>query len=301
MTDRIVIYHGPGCADGFTAAWVAWTVYHDKAEYVEAQYGDAPPDVAGKDVLIVDFSYPRAALLEMAEKARSIQVFDHHKSAAADLAGLDFCVFDMHRSGAAIAWDMLRQGERRPNLVELVQDRDLWRWKIGASKELNAWIGAQERTFPHWDYMRLALEDEAETVMRQRYRISEEGRQIIKHIDAYVASTAKNAILVRFCGFSVPFVNAPGMMASELIGKLAESAPFAVGWFQRADGRYQYSLRSRGTVDVSVIAERFGGGGHKQAAGFESMVPPDRLTEPVPIYAEPDAIGAVPGEQEARS
>lgn len=277
MSDRIVIYHGPGCADGFTAAWVAWTLYHDEAEYLEAKYGDAPPDVVGKDVLIVDFSYPRAVLLEMAAKAKSIQVFDHHKSAAADLAGLDFCVFDMHRSGAGIAWDMLRQGERRPMLVELVQDRDLWRWKVGASKELNAWIGAQERDFLQWDHIMRALDDETETVQRRSHCCIEQGRQILKHIDAYVESTGKNARTLRFTGHDVPFVNAPGTMASELIGKLAEGAPFAVGFFQRADGKWQYSLRSRGDFDVSKIAKALGGGGHRQAAGFESGASPDEL------------------------
>ncbi len=41
---------------------------------------------------------------------------------------------------------------------------------------------------------------------------------------------------------------------SKLVGHLAESAPFAVGWFQRADGLYQYSLRSCGDFDVSSLA-----------------------------------------------
>ena len=33
------------------------------------------------------------------------------------------------------------------------------------------------------------------------------------------------------------------------------------------DGRIRCSLRSRGGLDVSQIAAKFGGGGHKQAAG----------------------------------
>jgi len=31
--------------------------------------------------------------------------------------------------------------------------------------------------------------------------------------------------------------------------------------------RYKISMRSKGTVDVAAIAARFGGGGHKNAAG----------------------------------
>jgi oligoribonuclease NrnB/cAMP/cGMP phosphodiesterase (DHH superfamily) len=274
MTDRVVLYHA-NCIDGFTAAWVCHHVYGDTAEYLESQYGDPPPDVTGKDVTIVDFSYPRAVLLEMRDKAESLQVFDHHKSAAADLAGLEFCVFDMHRSGAAIAWDMLRQGERRPLLIELVQDRDLWRWKMSASKELNAWIQTRPRDFCEWYRVAWQLEDDREVTLAKGMRLAEQGRAILAHIDAYVQSTAKNARVLRFWGHAVPFINAPGLMASELIGELAKTAPFAVGWFQRADGRYQYSLRSRGDFDVSKIAERFGGGGHATAAGFDRAQGPD--------------------------
>lgn len=37
---------------------------------------------------------------------------------------------------------------------------------------------------------------------------------------------------------------------------------------ERSPGTYKGSLRSRGTVDVAAIARAFGGGGHRNAAGF---------------------------------
>lgn len=266
MTDRIVIAHAD-CADGFCAAWVAHTVYGDSAEYVFAKYGDPPPGVEGRDVLIVDFSYPRAVLLELAAKARSIRVLDHHASAQRDLEGLDFCTFDMNESGATLAWKALHPDTVPPRLCLYVRDRDLWKWALGGSKAVSAWIGVQERTFAAWDELRIDLAQFMPDVI-------ERGEAILKHIDAYVESTAKNARLYVLDGHTVPFVNAPGMMGSELVGKLAEKAPFAVGFFQRADGKWQYSLRSRGDYDVSKLAERFGGGGHARAAGFEHVHPP---------------------------
>jgi oligoribonuclease NrnB/cAMP/cGMP phosphodiesterase (DHH superfamily) len=281
MSERIVIYHA-NCPDGFTAAWVASTVREwREAAFVESQYGDAPPDVTDKHVLILDFSYPRAVLLEMAAKAKSIRVLDHHKSAQKELAGLDFCTFDMDRSGAAMAWDALRGGDPRPMLVELVQDRDLWRWRVSASRELNAWISVHQRTFDEWSMLDNRLQHGAERAdVSSRDRYAERGGAILKHVDAYVESTAKNVRRYMVGGEPIPFINTPGMMASELIGKIAESAPYAVGWFERADGKVQYSLRSRGEFDVSVVAERFGGGGHKQAAGFEATDYPGQLFTP---------------------
>ena len=57
---------------------------------------------------------------------------------------------------------------------------------------------------------------------------------------------------------------------SDVVGQLAEGEPFAIGWFYKAaNDTFVYSLRSReGGVDVSKVAEEFGGGGHARAAGF---------------------------------
>ena len=74
----ICIYHG-NCADGFGAAWVVRKALGD-IEFVGAKYQEAPPDVTGKDVVMVDFSYKRPVLLEMAEKANSILILDHHNT-----------------------------------------------------------------------------------------------------------------------------------------------------------------------------------------------------------------------------
>ena len=42
-----------------------------------------------------------------------------------------------------------------------------------------------------------------------------------------------------------------------------------VEWW-RGHGVFNYSLRSKGDFDVSELAKRHGGGGHKNAAGFQS-------------------------------
>lgn len=56
------------------------------------------------------------------------------------------------------------------------------------------------------------------------------------------------------------------------------------------------SLRSRGTVDVSAIAVRFGGGGHKNAAGFSSQEPIDKILPQLfeTVAACCQAAGCVP-------
>lgn len=71
----------------------------------------------------------------------------------------------------------------------------------------------------------------------------------------------------------VPCVNAPFWSISELVEELCEGHPFAFGWHISDKGRAVYSLRSRGEYDVSELAKRWGGGGHKNAAGFNVPAP----------------------------
>ena len=87
----LVLYHA-GCADGFCAAWVYWR-QNPTAEFIPVQYGEDPPPQAfqGRDVLIFDFSYRRHVLLAIKERAKSVLVLDHHKTAKAELESLDFC------------------------------------------------------------------------------------------------------------------------------------------------------------------------------------------------------------------
>jgi hypothetical protein len=268
MKKQLVIYHA-NCIDGFTSAWAVWKKYGDEnTEYLPASYGDKVPDVTGRWVLVVDFSYPRDVMVKMNEQTSGLSVFDHHKTAEAALEGLNFATFDMARSGAGLTWDILHRNAR-PWLIDFVEDRDLWRWKISKSKEANAWISACKRdSFADWD--RLSATPLADVISN--------GEAVLAFVDRYVSEMVEQARIIDFEGARVPIVNAPYINISELVGKLAETAPFALGWFQRADGLYAYSLRSRGPdgVDVSEIAKKYGGGGHRNSAGFTCV---DRIRE----------------------
>ena len=126
-----VIYHG-NCFDGHTAAYVAWSYFRDQAEYIGCQHGDLFPiqNLTRDDqVFILDFSFKREILLEVKEKVGDLRVIDHHKTAQEDLEGLDFCIFDMNKSGALLTWDFFKKYflmrssflPRRPEIPTLVQ------------------------------------------------------------------------------------------------------------------------------------------------------------------------------------
>lgn len=274
MQGPLVLFHA-NCPDGFCAAWVAHRQFGDHAEYVPVQYGQEPPDVTGRDVLILDFSYKRPIMLDMARKATRLIILDHHKTAAAELANLSrecdemgipvaTVIFDMEQSGGRLTWEYFYPYQPSPWLVDYTEDRDLWRWKLDSSKEISAFIASHPRDFALWD--KWATYDAG---CEAWYMHVDAGAAILRYQSQQVDSICANAREVELDGYKVLAVNT-SVLFSEVAGKLAEDRPFGAAWFERGDGKIQWSLRSRdGGVDVSEVAKRRGGGGHRNAAGFE--------------------------------
>lgn len=257
----LCIYHG-NCADGFGAAWAVKQAIPE-AEFVAGVYQKAPPDVTGKNVLMVDFSYKRPVLLDMASKANSILILDHHKSAAEDLVDLPAnvtAVFDMERSGAMMAWQHFFPDLPPPKLIEHIQDRDLWRFNLPGTREVQANVFSYPYDFSVWDRLMASdvelLRSEGEAIERKHH----------KDIAELVKVTKRRMVIG---GFDVPVANLPYTLSSDAGHLMAKYEPFSACYWDTPDGRV-FSLRSNDAgQDVSVIAKGYGGGGHRNAAGFQ--------------------------------
>lgn len=287
MAKPLVLFHG-GCTDGLTAAWVAVRSLGD-AEAIPVLYGAPPPEVTGRDVYILDFSYKRPVMEAIRDKARSLIVLDHHVTAKDDLEGLlppvsrtsrSGMIFDMSRSGARLAWDFFvaqsiehwaSEGAPCPLLgraewlVDHVQDRDLWEWALPNSRLVSAAIEAYPRTFEAWD--RLAA-------MRPQ-QLALDGKVIENYRERCIEAAVELARWVSIGGLTVQAANVSEMrFASDTAHQLALGKQFGATYWIRKDGRVQFSLRSTdGGVDVSGVAKTYGGGGHVHAAGFEVDMP----------------------------
>jgi c-di-AMP phosphodiesterase-like protein len=108
---------------------------------------------------------------------------------------------------------------------------------------------------------------------RRREVSARDGEAVLRTDRQVIDRHVRNARPTAVGGYTVPAVNAT-VLFSEIAGELAEGQPFGACYFDRADGRRQWSLRSRaGGVDVSEVARSLGGGGHPNAAGFEEVLP----------------------------
>lgn len=275
LVDPICIYHG-GCDDGFGAAYAVWKHYGEKFEYYPGIYQTDPPDTKGRDVLLVDFSYKRPVIEKIAAVAKSVTIVDHHKSAMEDLVGLDgkhsniALEFDMERSGAALAWLKFQFDHPMPDLIRHIEDRDLWRFDLPGTMLVSMALRSYPQDFKTWDSL----------MNRPIAELKAEGESIHRWYRVQLENLKKATIWQTIGGYEVPTVNAQYMFASDLAGELAEenSAPFAACFWDNTFGR-TFSLRSRYDFDVSEIAKQYGGGGHRNAAGFKVSNDRDALKE----------------------
>ena len=275
-----IIYYHNKCTDGWAAAYVAHQKYPTAALF-PLNYGMLPEQLErvfdraeGKNVLMVDFSLATRELNDrLNQAAKSLLILDHHKSAQAILEGATYATFDMNRSGAGLAWDYLFGRDSsyaeflptdpafnlRPWWVNYVEDYDIWTKKLPRIEEIAAYLHSSEKTIEAWDAIAQLTPTEA-----ARFGIG--CWQQIQYQTRHLVSMANYG---QGWGLSIGIVNAPFFCSSEVAGELAKTNDVGITWYLRQDGRVSLSFRSKDEIDVSKIAAKFGGGGHKHSAGAE--------------------------------
>lgn len=282
----LCIYHFP-CDDGFGSALAVWMKWGDDVEFCPMNYGQEPPNVIGRDVLIVDFSFKAKVLNEMGADAKSIVILDHHKTAMDDLDNFKVDIhlthdnvqevlnnenpviaeFDMTRSGAVMTYQFCFEGPV-PELFLRLQDRDLWKMALPNSRAFSLYL----RSFPHefsaWEEIGNDL-----TKQRVRERMMEHAQAIERYYDRQISQMCDTAVETNIGGHhQVPVVNCSNVFSSDVAHELLKryrGAPFAA-CFHVTGYQRLFSLRSEDRrIDVSEVAKMFGGGGHRNAAGFK--------------------------------
>lgn len=285
MGRHIVLYHG-NCADGFVAAWAVWKVLGGKREsYVPIQYGDVlkyvdiEPEMV--QLVIVDFSFKRNEIEQLLKDGFHIIILDHHQTAKNELEGNWqyeyknlYIEFDMQRSGAGMAWDFYHREAARPLAVQLVEDRDLWRFAIDGSKEFHT---ALTTLLPDFNPTSFMLFDNLLEIHKEAGLI-EFGRHFLQYHMARVVEIAESeAVIVKDAeGNKVFLLNAPYFITSDignylcsvnLVGGPVDYAcVYRIKIHADLTAAVSLSFRSIG-FDTTKIAEKFHGGGHVKSSG----------------------------------
>lgn len=285
----LVIYHD-NCADGFGAAWAAWYKLGDNAEYLPMNYNDKrvelydygnglsfPVSLAGRDIFILDFSFKPEIVDAMLKVANHITWIDHHKTAFEDYK-LDptvrheatdpelnwTYVLDPNHSGCVLAWQHFNPELVTPIGLALIEDRDLWKWALTNTRDFATGLRSEPFSFERFNRV-MWLPDETINA----------GRSMNKLFDQQLTDVTKRPMPVDLYDVDDVMhgglcVNCTPNFSSEAGNILAkQSETFGMTWVLSGDGHVHVSLRSVGEFDVSKIARNYGGGGHRNAAGFK--------------------------------
>jgi uncharacterized protein len=260
-----VLYHA-NCTDGFGSAFSAWKLLGNRAEYYPCSHGDKPPNVKGKNVVILDFSFSNKVTKRLIKEANNLLVIDHHKSAMVELHDISNTIFDMSKSGATMSWEFFHPGKEPPKFIQYITDRDLWKWELPYSKEFSAAFDMVPFEFEEFE----KFEDDSvfdDAVKR--------GSFILAYSKTVVKKVCEKAVSRKYKDMDVLVVNSSHWM-SEIGAKLSPDCDFALIWYyDHNDQHTRVSLRSfHDHIDVSEISKAFKGGGHRKAAGF--ILPKDK-------------------------
>lgn len=276
MSDVTVMYHGGGCLDGFTAAWVMRRHFPD-AEFYAVNYHELPPCYPTGHLYLVDFLFQdRAVMHDLIEAAERVTIFDHHAGSEQLFHELMRQYpnkvsgnFDRSRSGAGITWDVMEKHRARPELVDLVEDRDLWWFRKMQTKAYTAGLATIPLTWEKWNW---AHDNYILVCVRGQAELD----RIDLEVQDHLKTKRFTLTLPEEGGREVPAImtNVPELR-SELADALLKDTQTnlaGVCWFTEKGLRVRLVSTPDGP-DVNVICKRHGGGGHAHAAGF--LMTPD--------------------------
>jgi oligoribonuclease NrnB/cAMP/cGMP phosphodiesterase (DHH superfamily) len=271
-----VLYHA-NCFDGFGAKYAAWRKFGDEAEYLAVNYGQPIPQkllnalLSKKaldkkvEIYILDFSYPRNSLELLRGMCDTLVVLDHHKTAEEDLAGLDYAIFDMDKSGAVLAWEYFHPDKAIPEVLLNIQDGDLWKFERANTKELRAALPLLEfdvELLHHY----VVNENEYERFLDQGIGLLDaENIEIKQRVPNYVH---KISLFGRSCGCinCTTFISKTGA-AITADKSLGVDIALMYQVIKNGDVLLSFRAAKDNGIDVSELARKFGGGGHAKSAG----------------------------------
>ena len=302
VKEHALIAHHADCIDGFTSAYITEAMLYKKKPSIISTSLPMGYDEISIEILlsylegklfsklyVVDFSLDVEVLKKIHLKHPSLQVviIDHHKTAFekylpehkvnesskghVDLHGANIHL-DITKSGAGMCWEYFNgplSKEEVPALVKYIQDYDLWKFIYGDdTRYIHHYLCTQAKTMANWSSIQKEMET-TEGLTDMLYI----GKKIKEQLDEEIKELALGAvgilILEEFKGLALPCKDKK--LVSDLGHVLAvKSGTYGavITYCSDKEREVTINLRSNGDYDVSHIAKKFGGGGHKNAAGF---------------------------------
>lgn len=280
-------YHND--SDGKCAAfWVASNVrihdkYNDMPVFQEIDYRTKfPMETIRKDeqVYIVDYSISPDEMRELLNITKDVTWIDHHKTAIEKYKEFEHEIRGIRYDGVSACMltycyihHMTARGEGEikpfdismtedaPMFTKLIDDWDVWKFNYGDDTRYFQIAFNTYDFSPCADTWDMFFDNDGEQTL------IEQGKIMIQYRDNWAKNYMKLGFETEFEGHKCFAVNL-GCCNSEYFKSLPEGKYEILIPFVFDGNVYTVSLYST-TVDVSEIAKKYGGGGHKGASGFQ--------------------------------
>ena len=263
MSRPIVIIYHKDCTDGFSAAWVAWKKFGARAQYYAVYPRLLPaPAFHNADIYFLDTSIEAYEIQQLVRDGNRVMIIDHHASSKENVLAAPEHIFDTTHSGAVLAWRFFFPHMAVPRFLLHVEDVDLWKFRMPHTREIISYAHTLSYDFRIWTALIKEVSD-----TQKRTGIVQKGAAVTAYERALVRRALARADVVQFAGHKSLVVNASVLTSQVGHAMTLALPPIGIIWKREGDINI-VSLRSDGTVDVSLLAQKYGGGGHPAAAGF---------------------------------
>lgn len=283
-------YHddADGICSGF---WVASSVivndkYMDEPEFYDVNYRKKfPIEIIRKNeqIYIVDFSISPEEMRELLKVTENVTWIDHHKTAIQQYEDFEYNIRGLRYDGIAacmLAYCYLKhmtnrgEGAIRPFDISMVNDAPLFTKLIADSDVFDFKYGDDTKCFftAFCSYNFHPLSEKWGLFSNNggyERKMIEEGRIMKIYETAWAKDYLKLGFDTIFEGYKCFAVNL-GYSGIEFFDSIPEGLHDIFISFAFDGIQHVVSMYSK-TADVSVIAKKYGGGGHKMAAGFQCI------------------------------
>lgn len=265
----LCIYHND--LDGRASAAIVRRKLEDDLQFYGMSYGDPTPwdqIESAERIVIVDFSLPKEHMDRIHQEKELVWI-DHHQTAldkfghhALDWDGAQ----DPSEAACVLTWRYFYPQREVPQAVILIGDRDIWRWERQETGPFNEGV-RQRDTRPENDALWEPLLGDDQDLL---HNIIDEGEILL---DAHLRDISRD---VNSYGFEVLFEGhktlAINQRGSGDLGAKIRDLGYEIAYCY-IDNLIEGEIRTfvslySDDVDVSQIAQSFGGGGHPGASGF---------------------------------
>jgi len=250
-----------------------------------------PSDIERKKVIIMDVSYNNEVLEEIINRAKYVTFIDHHATSKRYIERMTkkyknkfFAVHDEKESGTSLTWKFFNENKRMPNLIKFIKDNDIGEWKyeetmpliyalqvrlgtVANMKNIQMWMKLyDDREVEKYVKIGMKYEEYAEMLADENMRRHTielfPSKKLYKNNKNIFNSPEQYKVCV-ICGFGCP---SSSILGRNILKNKNIDCDFVITWlYNMSKKEYVLQFRSK-KVDVSKIAEIFGGGGHVLAS-----------------------------------